>query len=95
MNDVSQEQQGTLSPAEQQDIPVVSFDADITIGCRSTRMTIDVYGEWMRGFPGTREMPAEPKYIDIRKVLCNDHDITDWLQDDNFAEWFWGEVYQR
>jgi len=77
------------------ELPVTSFDARLVVGAREVGVTIDVYGRWQRGYPGSRETPAEPKSLDVRRVLLNDHDITDWLSDDNFAEWFFGEVYAR
>lgn len=96
-NDIAQEQQGTLGTAEaaQAEAPIASFDATLTIGGRSAQLTFDVYGTWSRGFPGAREMPAEPKYLDVRRVLCNERDVSDWLNDDAFAELFWDAVYRR
>lgn len=84
-----------LAPSEQAEHPVAQFEAHLTIGARSIPLTFEVYGEWQRGFPGSRETPAEPKYLDVRRVLCNGHDVLDWMNDDSFSEFFYSEVYGR
>ena len=93
---IENELQGTLSQSEVViEHPAISFDATLTVGARSVGITFDVFGQWERGFPGTREMPAEPKRFDVRRVFANDHDCTSWLNDDSFAEWFFQEIYGR
>ena len=89
------ELQGTLSASEFVEAPVADFEAFLTVGARSVPICFEVYGSWIWGFPGTRETPAEPKYLDVRKVTANGRDVTNLLSDELFAEWFYTEVYGR
>lgn len=96
-NDLAQEQQGTLAPSEAAlaEAPIASFDATLTIGANSTQLTFDIYGTKHRSFPGNRETPYEPSYIDVRRVLCNERDATDLLNSEAFAKLFYDALYQR
>lgn len=84
---------GTVSALKE--VPALSFDAELRIGRKTTQVTFDVYGQWLRGFPGSRETPAEPKSFDPRLVLMNDEDVTAWMSSDWFSELIFDEIYRR
>jgi hypothetical protein len=74
---------------------VAEFDATLKLGPNEIGLTIEVFGTWERSFRGSRETPYEPRYCDIRKVLVNSRDCTDWLSDDNFSKLIYDELYTR
>jgi hypothetical protein len=75
--------------------PITDFDVTFNLGGHEVGMTFEVYGTWMRGFPGSRETPREPCTIDLHRVMCNGVDVTHWVGEDWFSTAFWDAVYER
>lgn len=96
-NEITEEQQGKLAPAEAAYIerPAAEFDITLKVGTKSLTLPVQVFGAWHRGFPGSRETPPEPRYCDVRRVTMDDIDISDWLSIDPLAELIYGELYNR
>jgi hypothetical protein len=74
---------------------IAEFDGFLKLGSHDVGITFEVYGIRRPGYPGSRETPAEPSYVDVFRVMANGRDVTDMLQDDGFAKAFFGELYAR
>ena len=53
-------------------LPAAELDASLMVGKEEIALTLNIYGERVRGFPGSRETPAERKFFDISDVTIGD-----------------------
>ena len=49
-------------------LPAAELDASLMVGKEEIALTLNIYGERVRGFPGSRETPKERSYFDVSEV---------------------------
>lgn len=59
-----------------------TVEATLTLGRRTFDVGLDLHGAYCRGFPATRETPAEGGGYAIDRVLWRDRDVTACIGDE-------------
>lgn len=59
-----------------------TFECAITAHGRTFDIGLDLFGGYVRGFPGSRETPAERGGYVIDRVMLRDRDVTSALPDE-------------
>lgn len=77
---------GTLAPLERAIAPPKDYldtvECCIKVGKREFDIGLDIYGGYIRGFPATRDTPAEHGGYVIDRVMLRDRDVTSALPDE-------------
>ena len=74
--------------------PVGELDATLTIGDLKLTFNLEVYGRLQPHFPGDREQPDEPEFIEIDRVIlsggpdskCDIYDALSWSDLQNISD---------